>query len=167
MMRPKKWKVRLSTAERNKLLDVANKGKNSAKIIKRANILLALDETQGKVETQAEIAERFHATTTLVRTISKQYVEEGMESVVTRKKRETPPVAPIATGEIEAKIIQIACSEVPEGKTWWTLVMIEKEMGRLGIAISDNTIGRVLKKHHLSHTRANTGASPPSKMRIL
>jgi transposase len=163
-MRTKKWKVNLSTSERKKLKDIANRGTHPAKIIRRANILLALDETQGKVATQEEIAKRFCTTTTLIHTISKQFVEQGLEAAITRKKRETPPVASIATGDIEAKIIQIACSPAPEGKSWWTLVMIEKEMGKMGITISDNTVGRVLKKHHLNHTRANIGASHPSKM---
>lgn len=148
-------------------MDIANKGKQSAKIIRRANLLLSLDESQGKVETQEEMAKRFNTTTTLIHTVSKQYVEKGLEAVITRKKRKTPPVAPIATGEIEAKIIQIACSAVPEGKTWWTLVMIEEEMRKLGVTISDNTVGRILKKHHLSHTRANTGASHPNKTQSL
>lgn len=108
-MRTKKWKVYLNADERKKLKEIANKGTHSAKIIKRANILLTLDETQGKVAAQEEIAKRFSATTTLVHTISKQFVEQGLEAVITRKKRETPPITPIATGEIEAKIIQIAC----------------------------------------------------------
>lgn len=158
-MRTKKYKIHLAKDERKKLLDIANKGKHSAKIIKRANILLSLDENQGKVASQEEIAARFNATTTLVHTISKQFVEQGIECTITRKKRKTPPVPPIATGDIEAKIIQIACSKPPEGKTWWTLVMIENEMGRLGIRISDNTVGRVLKKHRLNHTKTNIGAS--------
>lgn len=166
-MRTKKWKVNLSITERKKLQDITSNGTHSAKIIKRANILLTLDETQGKVATQKEIAQRFCTTTTLVHTISKQFVELGMETVITRKKRETPPVAPIATGDIEAKIIQIACSAAPAGKSRWTLVMIEKEMGKLGVTISDNTVGRVLKKHHLNHTKANTGASRPNKMQSL
>lgn len=166
-MRTKKWKVNLSIAERKKLKDIASKGTHSAKIIKRANILLALDERQGKVATQEEIAKRFSATTTLVHTISKQFVEQGLKAVITRKKRETAPVAAIATGDIEAKIIQIACSPAPEGKSWWTLVMIEKEMGKLGVTISDNTVGRVLKKHHLNRTRASIGAFHPNKMQSL
>lgn len=166
-MRTKKWKVYLNADERKKLKDIANKGTHSAKIIKRANILLALDETQGKVATQEEIAKRYSTTTTLVHTISKQFVEQGLEAVITRKKRETPPITPIATGEIEAKIIQIACSPAPAGKSRWTLVMIEQEMGKLGVKISDNTVGRVLKKHHLSHTKANTGASRQNKTQNL
>lgn len=50
-MRSKKRKVYLKADERKKLKDIANKGIHSAKIIKRANILLMLDETQGKVAT--------------------------------------------------------------------------------------------------------------------
>ena len=166
-MRTKKYKVYLAQADRQKLLKITSKGNRSAKIIKRANILLALDENQGKPATQEEIAEQFHATTTLIHTVSKQLVEQGIDATVSRKKRETPPTPPIATGEIEAKIIQIACSQPPEGKTWWTLVMIEDEMGRLGIKISDNTVGRVLKKHRLNHTKVNTGAYHPSKTLAL
>lgn len=166
-MRTKKWKVNLSIGERKNLKDIASKGTHPAKIIKRVNILLSLDERQGKVATQEEIAKRFSATTTLVHTISKQFVEQGLKAVITRKKRETAPIAAIATGEIEAKIIQIACSPAPEGKSWWTLVMIEKEMGKLGVTISDNTVGRVLKKHHLNRTRASIGASHQNKMQSL
>ncbi|MFV0400840.1 MAG: hypothetical protein ACK5LX_09530, partial [Oscillospiraceae bacterium] len=95
-MRAKKWKVNLSSSEQIRLLGIVNKGNCSAKIIKRANILLALDEKQGKVATQEEIADRFNATTTLVHTISKQFVEQGLEAVITRKKRETPPTPPKA-----------------------------------------------------------------------
>lgn len=166
-MRTKKWKVTLSRMEREKLKDIANKGIHSAKIIRRANILMALDQTKGKVATQKEIAKMFCTTTTLVYTISKQFVEQGLEAVITRKKRKNPPVPPIATGEIEAKIIQIACSPAPAGKSRWTLVMIETEMGKLGITISDNTIGRILKKHHLNHIKANTGVYRQSKMQSL
>lgn len=55
------------------------------------------------------------------------------------KKREPPPITSIATGEIEAKIIQIASSPALVGKSRWMLVMIEQEIVKLGITISDNT----------------------------
>ncbi|MDR2689308.1 MAG: helix-turn-helix domain-containing protein, partial [Azoarcus sp.] len=68
---------------------------------------------------------------------------------VTRKKRETPPVAPIATGDTEARIIALACGEPPKGFSRWTLRLLEEKIVELGIVdhISDNTIGRLLKKH--------------------
>jgi len=86
--------------------------------------------------------------------ISKQYVEEGLDSVIHLKKRESPPVASITTGEVEAKIIALACSPPPEGRVRWTLRLLETTVVEMQIveAISDNTIGRLLKKHHLSLT---------------
>lgn len=41
--------------------------------------------------------------------------------MINRKKRETPPVPAKVTGEVEAHIIALACSDPPEGYSKWTL----------------------------------------------
>jgi hypothetical protein len=75
-------------------------------------------------------------------------VKEGLERVINRKKRETPPVAAKVTGEIEAKIIALSCGEPPEGYSRWTLrLMEERSKVELGVELSDTTIGGVLKKN--------------------
>jgi transposase len=111
-----------------------------------------LDENQGRVDHQETIAEQLRTTTATIYNVSKQFVEEGLDTALHRKQRETPPIQPIATGEIEARIIALACSEPPKGRTRWTLRLLEEKVIELQIvdAISDNTIGRLLKKHHLS-----------------
>jgi transposase len=43
-----------------------------------------------------------------------------------RKKRETPPVPAKVTGEVEAKIIAMACSQPPAGYSRWTLRLYEE-----------------------------------------
>jgi hypothetical protein len=48
-----------------------------------------------------------------VYTVSRQYVGEGIDRVLNRKKRERPPVPAKVTGEIEAKIIAVSCGEPP------------------------------------------------------
>jgi hypothetical protein len=92
--------------------------------------------------------------TALIYKVSRQYVEEGLEAVLERKKRERPPVQPIVTGEVEARIIALSCGEPPAGYSRWTLRLLEKKTVELGIVptISDNTIGRLLKKRRLSLT---------------
>ncbi|MCL2702854.1 MAG: hypothetical protein FWE91_04520 [Defluviitaleaceae bacterium] len=55
-MKPKKYKVNLSTAERNEAEAIIKRGKHSASTTKRANILLNLDENGGKAGSQEEIA---------------------------------------------------------------------------------------------------------------
>jgi transposase len=153
-MKSKKYKIYLSPEERQEVEGIINRGKHSAATIKRANILLDLDENTGAVLKQAEIAKRFKTTTTTIYNISKQFVSEGLEATLYRKKRETPPIQPIATGDIEARIIALACSAPPKGRSRWTLRLLEEKVIELQIveAISDNTIGRLLKKHHLSLT---------------
>jgi len=151
-MKPKKYKVYLSTEQRDELIGITKRGKQSASLIKRANILLSLDESKGEVRKQSEIAEQLHTTTATIYKISRQFVEKGLHAALYRKVRRTPPVQPIATGEIEARIIALACSKAPEGRSRWTLRLLEKKVVELGIvdAISDNTIGRLLKKRRSS-----------------
>ncbi|MCL1832583.1 MAG: hypothetical protein FWG45_06730, partial [Oscillospiraceae bacterium] len=56
-----------------------------------------------------------------VYTIRKDFIVFGMERITQRKKRETPPVEPKVTGDVEAHIIATACSQPPEGRAKWTL----------------------------------------------
>lgn len=153
-MRPKKYKVYLKAEQRKELEEIVNRGKHTATIVKRANILLSLDENNEPVLKQEEIANVLSVSTVTIMKVGKQFVEEGLDSVIHLKKRNSPPVAPIATGEVEAKIIALACSSPPEGRSRWTLRLLESTAVEMQIvdAISDNTIGRLLKKHHLSLT---------------
>ncbi|MDR0629946.1 MAG: hypothetical protein LBG24_09975 [Treponema sp.] len=80
-------------------------------------------------------------------TVSKQYVKEGIERVLNRKKRETPPVPGKVTGEIEARIIAMSCGEPPTGYSLRTLRLLEERSKLIGgIQLSHTTIGSVLKK---------------------
>ena len=153
-MKPKKYKVYLTEAERKALEKIVNQGKHTATVTKRANVLLNLDENHGEVLKQEEIGRILNVSTVTIMKISKQYVEEGLSSVIQLKQRAEPPVKPLATGEVEAQIIALACSAPPEGRGRWTLRLLEEKVVELEIVptISDNTIGRLLKKHHLSLT---------------
>ena len=122
------------------------KGKHPARQPTRARILPALDG--GAATTAREIAARYQCKSGLVSTAARQYAREGMRRVITRKKRETPPVPKIATGEAEAQIIALSCGEPPGGRSRWTLRLLEEKAVELGIApkISDTAIRDVFKK---------------------
>ena len=92
--------------------------------------------------------------------------EQGLDAVLTRKQRTTPPVAPIFDGEQEAKLIALACSSAPAGHARWTLRLLEEKVVELKIVdgASDNTIGRVLKKTNLNLTARSTGLSHRSRI---
>jgi transposase len=150
-MSAKQYKVALTQKERNLLLAITKKGNHPTRQITRANILLLLDRKpegkKGTVLTGAERAARCQCNPKVVYTVSKQYAEHGIERVLTRKKRETPPVPPKVTGEVEAKIIAMACGQPPAGYSRWTLRLYEEHSKKVvGIQLSDTKIRDVLKK---------------------
>jgi hypothetical protein len=58
-----------------------------------------------------------------------------------------PPVPPVVTGEVEAKIIALCCGESPPGYSRWTLRLLGSKAVELGIVehISAPTVGKILK----------------------
>jgi hypothetical protein len=165
-MRPKEYKVYLTESERCQLLKIVKNGRNPAYKITRANVLLCLDENVGNVRKRSEIAEICHISEVTVYNIAKEFTVKSVEEMLTRKKRCTPPITPIVTGDVEARIIALACGEAPKGYSRWTLRLLEEKVVELSIVehISDNTIGRLLKKHHLNLIRKSVGVSHPNTM---
>lgn len=149
-----KYIIELSEQDRIELYDIVTKGTSSARKILRANILLASDRRSGKYMTAAEIAKAYHTTPTTVQTVRTSYCEKGLEATINRKKRETPPVPAKVTGEVEAHIIALACSDPPEGYSKWTLRLLADKTVELGYieSISHVTVSSVLKKMNLSLT---------------
>ena len=145
----KKYVVRLSAEERGQLDALIRKGKSSAQRLMKARILLKADVSEdGEGWSDSRIVEALETSATTVYRTRQQLVEEGLEAVLSRKKPSRPSVLPIFDGEKEAKLIALACSEPPKGRTRWTLRMLENKVVELDIVerASDSTIGRVLKK---------------------
>lgn len=149
-----KYVVELSEQDKTVLLDIVSKGTSTARKILRANILLASDKQSDKYMTVAEIAEAYHTTPTTVQTVRTSYCERGLDATINRKKRETPPVPAKVTGEVEAHIIELACSNPPEGYSKWALRLLADKTVELGYinSISHVTVSSVLKKMNLSLT---------------
>lgn len=143
-----KYHVRLSPEERNTLLDLVSKGSATAKAIMHANVLLAADENGDERISEAEIAKRFHVNQQTVHAIRQRYAENGLNAAVVRKKRETPPIEPKITGEVEAKIIALSCSAPPNGRSKWSLRLLADKAVELQYidSISHEAVGRLLKK---------------------
>lgn len=156
MPRPKQFTVTLTARDRAKLTKVVTSGTHPARMIMRARVLLALDETGGPAPDRAVVAERVGASESTVYLVAKAFDAHAgkVEEVIARKKRSTPPVEPKVTGEVEARVIALACSAPPEGRSRWTLRLLERQVALTeGIPPLDHsTIGRVLKRGRLSLT---------------
>jgi transposase len=161
MARPKSRPVALSPAEREQLRRVVRTGSHSAQQVRRARILLELDENDpdrrergDSVPLQEAVAERAGVHVDTVVKVSRAYAERGgdVEATISRKKRLTPPVEPIVTGEVEARLIALACSTPPAGQARWSLRLLEKHVALLDDVpdLDHSTIGRVLKKRNFA-----------------
>src|SRR6201982_2301989 len=145
----KKYVVRLSGEERERLETLIREGKSPAHRVLKARVLLKGDVPEaGKGWSDNRIIEALEPSPSMVYRVRKQLVEEGFEAVLSRKPRAMPAIARIFDGEKEAKLIALACSKPPKGRARWTLRLLENRVVELGIVdrASDSTIGRTLKK---------------------
>jgi len=158
----KKYVVRLSGEERERLETLIRKGKSPARLLLKARILLKADVSEsGEGWSDSRIIRALDTSASMVYRVRMQLVEEGFEAVLSRKQRATPGVARIFDGEKEAKLIALACSNPPKGRVRWTLRLLENKVVELGIVdrASDSTIGRTLKKIRSGPIAASAGSS--------
>jgi transposase len=146
--------VVLSAHEREWLTRVVRTGAHPAQEVRRSRILLELDDSRRQPASQSasrrEIAQRVGVDPETITNVAKVYAERGGDIVATiqRKKRLTPPVEPKVTGEVEARLIALACSTPPPGHARWSLRLLERQVSLVADMpdMDHSTIGRVLKK---------------------
>jgi len=143
----------LSKEQRKELSDFVNKGTHSAKLIKRARVLLALDRTDKKDHLRiTRISDQVDLSRQAIYNILDEFlVSENVSEFLVRKKRETPPVPAKITGDVEAKIIAKACEPPPEGRSRWTIRLLAENLVELDVGRS--SINTVLKKLNFSLIR--------------
>ena len=169
MGRPKKYPVILTEEEKQQLKREMGKKEVSKTVQKRCQILLDLDEGQGKNLTYEQTSKTNCVSMSTVLKTAKQYATEGIESVIHLKRSENSNNARRKLdGRGEARIIEVACSPAPKGHARWTLRLLA-EQGKvvLETPVGKDAIGRALKKTNFSLTKTAIGVSRPKKTQIL
>jgi hypothetical protein len=141
--------VKLSADERARLESFIRSGKHPAQKLTKARILLKADASPGgEAWSDSRIASALTTGLATIARTRRQRVEEGFEAVLTRKHAPSSARQHIFDGAGEAKLVALACSEPPKGRARWTLRLLEDKVVELNIVdrVSDNTIGRTLKK---------------------
>jgi poly-gamma-glutamate capsule biosynthesis protein CapA/YwtB (metallophosphatase superfamily) len=156
----KRYVVKLSDEERERLNTLIRMGKHPARQLTRARILLKADASEGgEAWSDSQIATALDTSIDTVARTRQQMVEEGFDSVLVRKHSPASARPRIFDGAAEAKLIALACSAPPKGRKRWTLQLLEEAVVELNIVerASDNTIGRTLKKTRSSLTCKSNG----------
>ena len=148
--------IYLSEEEREELMKFTKVGKRDVRLVNRARVILSLDRTGKKDHLRiGRICESVGISRQAVNEIRSAYLSaENVTEFLKRKKRETPPVAPKITGEVEARIIALACSAPPEGYARWTLRLLASKAVELDFvdSLSNVTVHTLLKKRNISLT---------------
>jgi len=144
----------LTPEERAELKRFCKAGVQSVRLANRARIILALDTSNGKkAERQEDIAEHVGVSRQAVNDVRNDFLPlQDVSLFLQQKKLETPPVPPKMTGELEARIIALACGKAPKGYARWTLRLLAEKCVELRYSdsMSHTTISTLLKKRSLS-----------------
>jgi hypothetical protein len=143
----KKYIVRLTGEERERLKTMVTKGRTNAQKLRRAQVLLKVD-AEGPNWTDEQTAEAFRMRTNTVAEIRRRFVEGGLDRALERKEPDEPPRRRKLDGAGEARLIAMACGEAPEGRARWTLRLLAGQLVELAIVdgISPETVRQTLKK---------------------
>ena len=142
--------VTLTEEEKQELKLLVQKGGKGYRI-KHAQILLKLDQKpENKTWTYDRIKDAYGASRNTIAGVAKRFVMEGMEAALGRKEQKNRHRK--VTGDVEARICTIACSDPPEGVSRWTMQAIADELIRLEVVdyITASTVCEVMKKTKLS-----------------
>jgi hypothetical protein len=143
----KKYIVRLTDHERDELAVVIKKFKGTSQKVRRAQILSKAD-ADGPDWADHRIAEAFGCRAQTVENVRQRLVECGFREALDGRKRETPPVEKLLSGEQEARIIATRLGSPPPGYANWTLRLLARKVVELGIveSVSYETVRRTIKK---------------------
>ena len=151
-----RYRVDLSEIERCELQAMLRGGKHAARMLKRAQILLAAD---------VGVCDEIIATTvavsasTVYRT-KRRFVEGNLERALSEEPR--PGAARKLSGKDEALLVATACSRPPEGRARWTLELLAGEIVQLTTheRLSRETVRRRLAENALKPWRQKMWCIP-------
>ena len=148
--------VDLSQSERDQLAALLSGGKHRARMLKRAQILLAADAGVG----DEEIARSVGVGGSTVYRTKRRFVLGNLEAALSEEPR--PGATRKLSGKEEALLVATACSSPPAGRARWTLELLAGELVRLidRVSVSRETVRRRLAENHLKPWRKDMWCIP-------
>jgi hypothetical protein len=149
--------IKLMPEERAELKRFSKAGEHNVRLVDRARIILALDTSGSKkAEKQEDIAEHMGISRQTVNNAKNDFLAiKDISRFLQRKQRETPPVPPKITGELEARIIALACGKVPKGDT----LSFYLNRFSLMLCVSSNQSGALVFQNRPPHNTMFTALS--------
>ena len=163
-----KYRVTLDAEERATLEQLVNVGKGAARKLIHARVLLLADTSQEEERPDTDIVRSLGISLRTVERVRQRLVTEGFPAALDHRPQPARPGKVKIKGDVEQKLLQLACSDPPQGRCHWTLQLLADELVVLGLieAISVETVRQALKKTTSSRGSWSRGACPPTRMPI-
>ena len=144
--------ISLSAQEREHLDNLIRKGNAPARVQTRARILFLSDQSQGQHRTEQQIADALLCSPSTVGNVRRRFAAQGLQAALVEKPR--PGQRPKITGDIEAQLTLLACSDAPKGHERWTVRLLAKKLVEMGCL---DSISHVAVYERLKKTNLNPG----------
>jgi hypothetical protein len=157
-----KYRVSLSAEERAELEQLVSVGKGAARKLTHARILLLAD-TATQARTDEEMVAALGVGICTVGRVRRRLVTAGLLAALDPRPQPQRPDKIKIKGDVEQKLVHLACSDPPEGRCQWTLQLLADELVVLGLveAVSTETVRQALKKTTSSRGSSRRGVSRP------
>jgi hypothetical protein len=158
-----KYRVSLTVEEREVLQSLVSTGKAAARKLAHARILLLADAAPGPGHADEDVVAALGAGLRTVERVRRRFVTEGFRAALDLRPQPPRPDKIKVKGDLEQRLVQLACSDPPEGRCHWTLQLLADELVVLGLvkSISTETIRQALKKTTFSRGLSKAGACRP------
>lgn len=155
-----KYRVTLTLEERTELERLVSVGRAAARKLTHARILLLADALHGEAHADEAIVTALGASPKTVARVRKRLVTEGIEAAITPRPQPLRPGKIKIKGDVEQKLVELACTDPPRGRCHWTLQLLTDALVVLGLveAISRETVRQALKKTTSSRGSSRHGA---------
>jgi DNA-binding transcriptional LysR family regulator len=156
--------VSLAPEERVGLQHLVNAGTAAARRLAHARILLLAD---GDERPDDEIVAALGVSLRTVERVRKRLVTEGLDAAIDHRPQPPRPDKIRIRGDLEQRLVELACADPPRGRCRWTLRLLADEMVVLGLvdAVSTETVRQALKKTTSTRGSSRGGASRPTPTR--
>ena len=156
-----KYRITLDGEERAMLERLVAVGKGAARRLTHARILLLAETASGQERADTDIVDVLGTSVRTVERVRQRLVTEGLQATLDPRAQPPRPAKIKIKGDVEQKLIRLACSDPPEGRCRWTLQLLADELVVLGLAgsISTETVRQALKKTTSGRGSSRPGAS--------
>jgi homeodomain-containing protein len=156
-----KYRVTLTAEEREALEQLVSRGKAAARKLTHARILLLADDSRGDERPDEQVVAALGTSLRTVSRVRRQLVTEGLDAALLRRGQPPRPDKIKIKGDVEQRLLALACSDPPRGRCHWTLQLLADELVVLGLVerVGIETVRQALKKTTSGRGWSSPGAS--------